>query len=209
MKLQSNTNQFDMRTTTIYKGENEMKSKTILSPKFPIALALAVAFIASLLGGKMPVSASGAGEDNVAVARHFTIVYDAPQAGPIAAFVLMPESEVGLAGRSADGKWLALQNGWVQVDDLRTNVDLASLPVIQEKQAFTATTRHLSLVYETPSITSQVQVVLMPETEVSLAGRSADGEWLALGSGWVQRVDVRTQIDLADLPILNKVVGSE
>jgi hypothetical protein len=101
------------------------------------------------------------------------------------------------------GKWLALGNGWMQRSDLQTDVDLASLPVIQMETAFIASARHQAKIYEAPQASSRVITILMPETEMSLSGRSSDGEWLAVGDGWIQADDVRTDTDLAALPILN------
>jgi hypothetical protein len=145
----------------------------------------------------------------IAITHHFTIVYQAPQAGPTAAFVLMPETEVSLAGRSTDGKWLSLQNGWVQVDDLRTNADLSSLPIMQVSQSFSGVTIGLTMVYQSPTMSSRVVDVLSPVSIVSLSGRSTDGDWLAVANktdpgsikGWVGRGDLQTG-DLAALPVM-------
>jgi hypothetical protein len=201
MKTNSFTNQAVIRNSKTSKGENEMKTGRSIYASF--LLAAAIALLAGTLLGSRPAHADESSADNLASARHFTMVYEAPQAGPVAAFVLMPETEVSLTGRREDGKWLALGNGWVQRSDLQTDVDLASLPVIQMETAFIASARHQAKIYEAPQASSRVITILMPETEMSLSGRSSDGEWLAVGDGWIQADDVRTDTDLAALPILN------
>jgi len=183
------------------KGDSKMKANTFFYTRLILGLALAIAFLAANPQGFALANASAISVDNIATTRHLTMVYETPSVDSRVAMVLMPVTEVSLAGRSADGKWLALGNGWIQRSDISTDSDLAALPVAQVAQTFIATTRHLTMVYETPSVDSRVAYVLMPVTEVSLAGRSADGKWLVLGNGWFQRSDIRTDSDLAALPV--------
>jgi hypothetical protein len=158
-----------------------------------------------------------------ATTRSLTMVYETPAADSRVANVLMPIAEVTLAGRSSDGKWLAVGNntevieGWVQKSDIRIEGNLVSLPVIRVAQSITATTRSLTMVYETPAGNSRVTDVLMPIAEVTLTGRSSDGKWLALADGndaqtikgWIQKSELRTDENLAALTILRANIAVE
>jgi hypothetical protein len=180
-----------------------MKDNKLIFTRLILVMTVAIALLAANLQGFSLANASDMSEDDLATTRQLTMVYKSPVAGSWVETVLMPATEVRLAGRSADGKWLALEAGWIQRSDVSTNSDLVALPVIRVAQTFSATTRQLTMVYKSPVAGSWVETVLMPATEVSLAGRSADGKWLALGSGWIQRSDVRIDGNLASLPILN------
>ena len=212
MKTQIKTKQVVIRNTKTNEGDNNMKANKLSYQRFISGMALAIVLLASALPGRVVANASANSEEDITTTRHMTMVYEEPETTSRVEAVLMPSTEVSLAGRSPDGNWLALGIGWIQKDDVQINGSFASLPVMaapKPNQTFLATTRHMTMVYETPKKTSRVETMLMPSTEVSLAGRSADGEWLALGRGWVQAGDVRTQIDLAALPILNIVSASE
>jgi hypothetical protein len=191
------------------KGDSKMKANTFFYTRLILGLALAIALLAANSQRFALANASAISVDNIATTRHLTMVYETPSVESRVAIVLMPVTEVSLAGRSADGKWLALGNGWIQRSDIHTDSNLAALPVARAAQTFIATTRHLTMVYETPSVESRVAIVLMPVTEVSLAGRSADGKWLALGNGWIKKGDVHTDGNLAFLPILDVVAAMD
>jgi uncharacterized membrane protein len=179
-----------------------MKDNKLIFTRLILVMTVAIALLAANLQGFSLANASDMSEDDLATTRQLTMVYKSPVAGSWVETVLMPATEVRLAGRSADGKWLALEAGWIQRSDVSTNSDLVALPVIRVAQTFSATTRQLTMVYKSPEAGSWVETVLMPATKVSLVGRSADGKWLALGAGWIQRSDVSTNSDLVALPVI-------
>jgi hypothetical protein len=209
MKAHINTNQTVIRNTTSKIRYNERKANKIVYTRLILGVALAIALLAANLQGFALANASDISEDDVVTTRHLTMVYESPETNSRVETVLMPATEVSLAGRSADGMWLALGSGWIQRSDIRMGGDLATLAVVRAAQTFLATTRHLTMVYESPETNSRVETVLMPATGVRLAGRSADGKWLALGSGWIQRSDIRTDGDLAALAIFNAAAAMD
>jgi hypothetical protein len=212
--------QTDMDILDNSKGADNMKASTHFHKAIALNLALIIALLAATLPGLGLVNTHAQGNliDNdpqfTATTRSLTMVYETPTADSRVANVLMPAAEVTLAGRSPDGKWLAVGNnievieGWIQKSELRIEGNLVSLPVIQVAQSITATTRSLTMVYETPAADSRVANVLMPAAEVTLAGRSSDGKWLAVGNnievneGWVQKSEIRIEGNLVSLPVI-------
>jgi hypothetical protein len=184
-------------------GDKKMKANEFFYTRLILVVTMVIALMASNLQGFSLANANDMSIDDIATTRYFTMVYENPEAGSRVETVLMPITEVGLVGRSLDGKWLSLGAGWIKRSDVRTSSDLATLPVTQSERSFIAITRHLTMVYESPEAGSRVETVLMPVTKVSLLGRSIDGMWLALGSGWIQSSNVRTDSDLVALEILN------
>jgi hypothetical protein len=136
------------------KGANKMKTST----HFHKAIALNLAWIIALLAATLPglglanTYAQGNPEDNdpqfTATTRSLTMVYETPAADSRVADVLMPIAEVTLAGRSSDGKWLALTDGndaqtikgWIQKSEVRTDENLAALTTLRANIAIEVTT---------------------------------------------------------------------
>ena len=147
---------------------------------------------------------------SIATTIQLTMVYESPELDSRVETVLMPVTEVRLVGRSADGKWLALGAGWIPTGNIRTNGELAALPVMQMSQSFSGVTIGLTMVYQNPTMSSRVVDVLSPVSIVSLSGRSSDGDWLAVANirdpgsvkGWVGRGDLQMTGDLAALPVM-------
>jgi len=167
-----------------------------------LIMAVVIALLAANLQGISFAKASDMSDEVIATTLQLTMVYESPGLDSRVKTVLMPVTEVSLVGRSADGKWLALGAGWIQRSGVRTDGDLAALPVTQSAQSLIVITRQMTMVYETPEANSRVETVLMPATEVSLVGRSDNGQWLALGSGWIQTGNIRTNGELAALPVM-------
>jgi hypothetical protein len=202
------------------KGADKMKTSTHFHKAIALNLALIIALLTATLPGLGLVNthAQGNPDDNdpqfTATTHSLTMVYETPAGNSRVANVLMPAAEVTLAGRSLDGKWLAVGNntevieGWVHKSDIRIEGNLVSLPVIRVAQSITATTRSLTMVYETPAADNRVANVLMPAAEVTLSGRSSDGKWLAVGNntevieGWVHKSDISIEGNLVSLPVI-------
>ena len=133
--------------------------------------------------------------------------------GPTFEFTVLEVLAVGelvtVVGRSEDGYWLALeQGGWIAYSDdwLDLSVDVEALDVIRTpapaatsspfpqpevmpETLARVTTANLNVRFG-PGLEFTVPEQLQPRDLVTVIGRSADGEWLALKArGWVSYRD--------------------
>ena len=187
-----------------------MKGIKLFYTRQILIMAVVIALLAANRQGITFAKASDMSDEVIATTIQLTMVHESPELDSRVETVLMPVAEVRLVGRSADGKWLALGAGWIPTGNIRTNGELAALPVMQMSQSFSGVTIGLTMVYQNPTMSSRVVDVLSPVSIVSLSGRSSDGDWLAVANirdpgsvkGWVGRGDLQMIGDLAALPVM-------
>jgi hypothetical protein len=148
-----------------------------------------------------------------------TKVYALPGAGQVVVDIRMPQDEIQVQGRSADGEWLAVADpanpdvhlGWIPAGEVALQNELKSLLNLDKPaQVESATTVILAKVYDFPGTGQSVVDVLMPQQNIRVYGRSAEGQWLAISRaetqegplGWVPAGEVKFEGKFENLSII-------
>ena len=129
-----------------------------------------------------------------------TYVLESPS--PASAFIRGYErgAEEMAYGRSADGTWLRILDGWVLAEVFRGQGDMAELPDVTTSINVTVT--EAAQLYDGPSA-KWFDVIgdVKADTKALAVGRNEGGSWLRLPQGWIEVAHVETNGDIRPLPV--------
>ena len=153
-----------------------------------------------------------------------TSVRSEPSFGENAIKTLRKDEEAIAIGRSEDGKWLRIEDGWVSASSYRVDGDIMSLPVITGTDSAisstAATSRSASAgikitailtatsVRSEPSFGENAIKTLRKDEEAIAIGRSGDGKWLQIEDGWVSASSYRVDGDIMSLPVITEATSA-
>jgi F0F1-type ATP synthase membrane subunit c/vacuolar-type H+-ATPase subunit K len=131
--------------------------------------------------------------------QYLTKAHRAPDAVSEVVSVFTPSQKaLELSGRSADGAWLAIEDGWVAASEVEVQGNIQDLPALADAQASTGKTTVLTKVHRQADAQAEVGGILMAYETVYILDRNADGSMLAISTsadadvpqGWVQASEI-------------------
>ncbi len=113
--------------------------------------------------------------------------------------VFLRGQEATAFGRSEDGSWLHLSDGWIAAKNVAADGDMMKLPVTTH--AVTLKAADSRSLRSGPDESFDVSGSL-PRGETMIAlGRNADGTWLQVSNGWIPAGQVEILGDVVGLPL--------
>ena len=187
-------------------------------------------------GSIMDLPITGYAGIKITVIRSIVSVRSEPRFGATVNVIrtLGKDEEAIAIGRSGDGEWLQIEDGWVYYSSrVKADGDIMDLPVVVGTASAISATAATSRAAPTPAPTSppadiKVEVtrgafvallsqpnpssarldVLRKGEEALVIGRSEDGKWLRIEDGWVYTNTVEADGDIMSLPVITETASA-